>query len=528
MIKFLFFIEREFHISLFENIINYIAQNNLGEIGLLTLPYRESQDGNPSIGCRKDFLTSFISHKFSFIANPYKYHPDITFIADSSYEKVEGLGKIINIGHGTISKGSFYTSGNLSFRENCADLLAVPGIIHKEKLEKKVTIPIEVVGISKLDNLFDNSLIKESLLQKMNLNPDNKTVLFAPTYNSELSILTYLDVDLREIIPEYFNIVVKLHGVINEKSKKYFRKYAEINPNIYYDEDYNISESMFVADVLISDVSSVIYEFLSTGKPIILFDSPLQKEFKNYNPDDLEYVYRDVGLRFSDIRKIPELLFRTFSFSSKNYSDISKKFISFNDGNSTQRVIYRSLDLLKNYVKSLIILRDSKKLKYFKDKYNSKFELVIYDSKTSFTKFLLENEAYFLKFKEIVFMDSTFKYSPLYPTLLVHHLRQNKDAKIVCSFNREINSAQNIDNSIPEVNKIPNERIGGPLTYLYSGKEVNIEYFSENSFAFESVKMFDIIDKGEFEIFEHWREFLLEYDINEKILAEDCFLWKDY
>ncbi len=527
MIKYLFFVEREFHISLFENIINYISENNIGKIGILTLPFRKSQNGYASIGCRKDFLKKHIPEEFTFIENPYIYNPDITFIADSSYEKVEGLGKIVNIGHGTISKGSFYTSGHLSFRENYANLLAVPGIIHKQILEKKVSVPIEVVGIPKLDHLFDNSLNKQTILKKMKLNFENKTVLFAPTFNKELSILTFLDLDLREIIPEYFNIIIKLHGVVEDKYKDYFKKYAEVNPNIFYSENYNISESFYVSDVLISDVSSVIYEFLSTGKPVLLFDSSLQKEFKNYNNNDLEYVFRNVGFRFKDIRNIPELLFRTFTSPLKDYHEISQKFVSFYDGKSAKRVVEKSLELINEDNKNLMILIGVNNLDYFKAKYENNFKIVILERGKSFNKFLSEKRESFKKFPYIIFMDSHFNYSPLFPTLLIQHLRQNKNAKIVCSFNRKSGSTQNIEKYISEVKEISNERIGAPLTYLYSGKEVNIDRFEQIAFAFNSSKVFEIIRKLDLDIFENWEHFLSKYDFKEKILAQDCFLWKN-
>ena len=525
MIKFLFFIEREFHISLFENIINYISENNIGEVSILTVPYRPSQNGNLSIGCRKDFLRQKILHKFFFVENPYIFKPDITFLADSSYEKVEGFGKIVNIGHGTISKGSFYTPGDLSFRENCADLLAVPGKIHKQILEKKVNIPIEVVGIPKLDHLYDNSINKESILKMMKLDRRNKTILFAPTFNKELSLLTYIDVELRKIIPQNYNIIIKLHGVEEKRVKEYYKEYAKLNENIYYDCDYNIAKSCYVSDALITDVSSVIYEFLSTVKPILLFDSPLQKHFKKYNPDDLEYEYRNVGFRFSEIESIPKLLSKIFSSELEDFTKISEKFVTIHDGKSSKIVVNKSLELLRDNQKGMIILKDRNNLDYFTNKYENKFNIAIYNSKQSFNEYLLENKRIFLKFKQIVFMDSSLRYSPLYPCLMIQHLKNNGKAKITCSFNRKIKSQQNIDRFIPEVKKVNNERIGGPLTYLYSGKEANLEYFDQDSFAFDVEKMFAIITKNDFGILSNWKIFLENYDLNEKILAQDCFIW---
>ncbi len=526
MIKFLFFIEREFHISLFENIIAYILQKNIGKIGILTLPYREFATGSPSIGCRKSFIEKKISGKFDFIDDPYQYSPDITFIADSSYEKIEGLGKIVNIGHGTISKGSFYLDSAKTFRENCADLLLVPGKIHKEVLQKNITIPIEVVGIPKLDHLFDNSLNREKILKRFNLDSEFKTVLFAPTFNKELSVLTFLDKDLREIIPEYFNIIIKLHGVTDKKYRDYFKKYALTNKNIYFSEDYNITENIFVSDLLITDISSVIYEFLSTGKPILLFDSPLQKQFKNHNENSLEYVYRDVGYRFSDLGKIPELIFRALTSSKKDYSKIADNFVSHTAGHSSKTVVEKALNLLNKKNEFLLILKGTDNLQFFVDKYQSKFDLMIYDSNTGFNEFFLKNESLIKKYKLLVLMDSRLKYSPLFPTLLTFHLKKNTEVKISCPFNRKKNSKQNIDKLIPEVQKVPNERIGAPLTYLYSGKEMKIDYFEQEAFAVDVKKLSEIISVFKDDIFDNWKSFLNLFDSDEKILAQDCFLWK--
>jgi len=150
--RFLFFIEREFHISLFTNLIKLIGNENYGEVGLLFSEYNE-KSRKKSFGVRKSILHNYLESEVKIVANPFEYSPDYTFVADSSYEKVEGLGKIISIGHGTISKGSFYTDSPLSIRENCADLIFVPGAIHKEILQKQIKTPVIISGIPKLDTL---------------------------------------------------------------------------------------------------------------------------------------------------------------------------------------------------------------------------------------------------------------------------------------------------------------------------------------------------------------------------------------
>jgi CDP-glycerol glycerophosphotransferase (TagB/SpsB family) len=114
---------------------------------------------------------------------------------------VEGLGKLVNIGHGTIGKGWYFSPELISRRENCADLLCVPGEVHAEALAPQVFKRIAVTGMPKLDAVFRGQWNREELLRGWGLDPANKTVLFAPTFNSEFSLVPHVGHELRRYIP---------------------------------------------------------------------------------------------------------------------------------------------------------------------------------------------------------------------------------------------------------------------------------------------------------------------------------------
>ena len=343
--KFLFFFERDFHIALLKPLMLYIHDNNLGA-SKIYCPFLS-----------KISFYEINDVKFEVVQNPWHWRPDITFMADFSYQYVEGLGKLVNIGHGTICKGWFFSDTTICQRENTADLICVPGIVHKKRLEKQVYKPIAVTGMPKLDNCFNNSLNKDELYVKYSLKKELKTVLLAPTFNGEFSILTYFDdIDMGTVFPDNINLIVKLHGMRESKHLQNFEelklKTKDRNINIYIANTYDIDEFLFLSDVLITDVSSVIYEFLSLDKPVLLFDSPKQKEYINFNENDLEWVYRDVGQRFNKVADIPKLLTKSFQTkNNKQTREVAEQFISIKDGSSSERVIKKALNLLVDNTK---------------------------------------------------------------------------------------------------------------------------------------------------------------------------------
>ena len=98
--------------------------------------------------------------KSLYVGLPEEFAPDITVVADACFYPVRNCGKIIDVGHGMISKGYFYKDSPIVRRENLADVICVPGQWHKRILEKNVFVPIRVSGFLKTDTLYHFSEIK--------------------------------------------------------------------------------------------------------------------------------------------------------------------------------------------------------------------------------------------------------------------------------------------------------------------------------------------------------------------------------
>lgn len=491
--KFLFFIEREFHLALLLPLIKYIKINNKGQLALYSTEHYSSENSISNYGLRPQLLHEYLPFEIEIVKNPYDYHPDITFMADFSYHYTEGLGKIVNIGHGTISKGWYYTDRAVSLRENCADLICVPGTVHERMLSRKVQKPIKVTGMPKLDALFTGEQDREKILLKMGLSKENKTILLAPTFNEEFTILNYLSQDIRHYIPDYLNVIIKLHGVASEDMKDRFKKQASRYNNIYYTENYDITECFTAADVLITDMSSVIYEYVSTYKPVLLFDSPRQKEYINYMENDLEYQYRDVGIRFQDTEKIPELIFRALTGwkISDQVREIADSFVSIRDGSSSQRVIDEALKLLDQKAPdtSLFLLHQSNDLQKESMILKNRYKCRIYtDSPDLSQKYSIqytdvENLYDILKNKdefenEYLFIhNSEYMLSPCAVDLMKNYLVSNTKIGLIVPliYNDEINYQQARLRLINQEKNHP-DLTGVQITYSLTGQSLSIPF----------------------------------------------------
>lgn len=266
------------------------------QIGFMAPNYRESKDGIPQEGLSIASLELLKSKNIEFWDwnnNHEKF--DCVVCADVCYWYVDGWGPIVNVGHGTISKGVYFTSDKIARRENFADILCVPGEWYKNCYGEQVITNIEVTGFAKMDELAKTDIesIKREKFARAGFTADKTTILYAPTFNLELTSMIIL-AEAWQKMPQQYQVYVKLHGACEEDLKNYYRKLCKLLPKLlYYVEDADIADYMLVSDLMISDVSSVALEYLVLNKPIILVDNPDMSKYSKYNPANVEFLFRD-------------------------------------------------------------------------------------------------------------------------------------------------------------------------------------------------------------------------------------------
>jgi CDP-glycerol glycerophosphotransferase (TagB/SpsB family) len=196
-------------------------------------------------------------------------------------------------------------------------------------------------GIPRTDLFYDRELKKSAInnvKSSIKLDENKKVILYAPTYRekelSNYNIRLDLDLLYRELKNNYI-LLVKLHPVLKCQMNKIDSLYSDFIINV---TDYpNINELLLVTDYLITDYSSIPFEFALLNKPMIFF------------PYDLEDYKNDRGLWGEYERLVPgPILFsskdivrciKENNFDLSKIRDFSYRWNAYSQGNSSRNLV---------------------------------------------------------------------------------------------------------------------------------------------------------------------------------------------
>lgn len=98
----------------------------------------------------------------------------------------------------------------------------------------------------------------------------DKIVLYAPTFSPSLTSLPFIKDALRKLAKEKSAVVLlKFHPLTKQEWVDEYKQLADEEENILWIDDQNISKYILASDIMISDTSSAVYEFLLLDKPVI-------------------------------------------------------------------------------------------------------------------------------------------------------------------------------------------------------------------------------------------------------------------
>ncbi len=347
--RILFYVMRNLHLPFLEPIHDYIADNYPVECAFSAPPYLRPQKGMTGCGLPPETVNR-LKHKSMFYEKTQDYEADIAVVADACYYPVRHCKQIVNVGHGMISKGLFFTDSPMVRRENLADLICVPGSWHKDILEKNVFTPISVTGFIKTDQLASCGPSRCSTFrQKYGIDHYKKYILFAPTFNQELSAIPCVRERIAELGDEDTCVIIKLHGMTDDQWVSLYHDLAQSVIHVCVIEDEDCAEAMLCADVMISDVSSIFIEFMLLDKPVVLFNNPRLTEYPQFDESNIEYRVRDAAIQVSTMEEL--LLAVRLSFADPTeYSDKRKRYAeelnTAIDGKCTQRAAQEVIGML--------------------------------------------------------------------------------------------------------------------------------------------------------------------------------------
>lgn len=209
---------------------------------------------------------------------------------------------------------------------------------------------IKATGFPRTDMFFDEQYmenVKRDFYQKYSSFLDKKIILFAPTYRGapvSKANFDFSKIDFQKIYDAFhedYICILKWHPALYNNIQRGLVHMPDLSKygNFYHDfsNDRDINDLLIICDILITDYSSVIFDYYFIHKPIIYFAYDLD-EYTGYGGrglyfDFYEYVYGAIAIHTDELIQ---------AIQNKNMFEEKRqlfyqKFLGACDGHSTQK-----------------------------------------------------------------------------------------------------------------------------------------------------------------------------------------------
>ncbi len=219
-----------------------------------------------------------------------------------------------------------------------------------EKYKKAFLYDGEIMecGAPRNDVLFcDNNCA--DIRKRLGIDNTKKIVLYAPTFRKEVekSISVYnLDFErisqaLSKRFDGEFLVLYRFHHMLYETNYNYECIPMGINVSSYPD----VMELLLISDVLITDYSSIMWDFSLMRRPVFLYHNDIEEYDRGFYCDPDEWPYPKA--KTSD-----EMVSKINNFDEEQYvkdlGSFFQRFHSFDDGHASECIVNRIVDVMSN------------------------------------------------------------------------------------------------------------------------------------------------------------------------------------
>ncbi|MDR0314783.1 MAG: CDP-glycerol glycerophosphotransferase family protein [Oscillospiraceae bacterium] len=199
---------------------------------------------------------------------------------------------------------------------------------------------IKAIGVPRTDAFFDDGFVltrTKSVRESIPNLGNRKIILYAPTFRgSDLKSARFDDpLDyrlLKEFLGESYVFIVKLHPFIEQHTHK-----DDELSDFVIRSSFDISSLLCSADILISDYSSVIFEYSLLQRPMIFYAYDLE-EYEEQRSFYYEYKEFVPGKIVNDTPALIDAVLNAGISSSQKLKHFKDDFMSACDGHSTDRI----------------------------------------------------------------------------------------------------------------------------------------------------------------------------------------------
>ncbi len=145
------------------------------------------------------------------------------------------------------------------------------------KVENIYTGKIIEEGYPRLDILFrfsKNEIIKKASLYGVEIDPRKKVILYAPTWRGKTFGKANTDIDIyfqfkeaieKKVDMSQYQLFIKVHQKVYSLIKN------KLSENYFVPAMIDANEILSITDILISDFSSIFFDYLATQRPVLFY-----------------------------------------------------------------------------------------------------------------------------------------------------------------------------------------------------------------------------------------------------------------
>ncbi len=236
-------------------------------------------------------------------------------------------------------------SPNLTFRKEALDhfdtifssgCLCTAEIRKREELYKLPQKNIIPWGSSVIDNMIQSYKVIDKKEKKC------KEILIAPSWQKDNILSTCIDEMLNSLQGYGYHIIIRPHPQFVRHEQERLdtlreKFHIDARSNMELQTDFSSNRTVYEADVLITDWSSIAFEYsFATLKPSLFINTPMKVMNEDYvelgiTPIDIELrnkIGRSIGTdQLASLPEVVEELLSDNAFSKEALADIREKYI---------------------------------------------------------------------------------------------------------------------------------------------------------------------------------------------------------
>lgn len=208
------------------------------------------------------------------------------------------------------------------------------------------------IGYPRIDLTLnsDKNIIKDRLRQQNVIINTKKVLLYAPTWrgqdvnNPVDSIEEIYETVLALENNSEYQVLLKVHPFAYQTALEH----KELLPYLIPDS-FDTNEILSIVDLLVTDYSSIFFDYLVTDNPIIFYTN----DYDDYENDRGFYIQPDElpGPSAHDLETLLEYISNIENLNSKykaNYDEFKEKYVPYEDGAVTEKLVNKMFNYKEN------------------------------------------------------------------------------------------------------------------------------------------------------------------------------------